>query len=413
MINKELQLDMFLYQFINKKINNDDCLLIANKIIGYYTNASMNFKSIILLESLNSNLELNNELDVKIKELNNELDLTYNDYLKVSNLKQTYINYELNTGTITYFSLIEKKYENFIYKLKEISKLNSLITGLNDFDQSNQLFLKAKQNPKLLDINKIENKIDSIIKKYNHHNYDIKNEYVFNYSKHIPNPKKFINEKIIQESSSKFKKNLLNDFLISKIDNTFTKEDYNFLLDNFKNLEKESIKLLDEYKSINELYNINKYILNKNFILFNDKLNLIIDLQESIFEYSDKTQILNLEINKILEVNEWYGQLNKTIDSLIPEINTNIYNLSIKLLSKFNAYDVLFKQIDNNQFINTIIDYQKEIKVNNSPLIQLSKENIEKTFNLLQSKSNESNIIKYSKDLKLDVLKEESFNIKS
>ena len=324
------------------------------------------------IDSIISNLNINNLLKEKEKSLNSSIKSLTNNLINkfkdlfCSNEKSECSNAEINKmdiDDIDNYKIIKLK-ENLNQILFTKFYINNLFNNKeNLIELSNEKFFdlfKQNFNKKIFNI--------EIKKFFNNSN----NEEINNIKKEIESIKNIIKENFIKNY------NFNNNEIINNIfNNLFTNKNLKNLKENLNILFINSMKFVREgkEKEIN-YYKNNKFYFNKN-----NKEKIENEFNKLIENYNNKLNENENNIKKNLTINEDFIN-NVLIEKIIEKINIDLNNYKNDLLFKFSKYsgkncilienNFTIENIINNAMNEIINDYSLEIKKN----IENNKENL-------------------------------------
>lgn len=381
-------LEMFLLNYINKKITNEDSEEIIKKILSYFSNINVNNKFNTIINILLNEESFSNGLDKQITMLINDLNLEKlkNESLKVD-LKKLEDSENSAFGQ-KYNKYVQDKYFSFCSKVKEISKLNEVYESLMNYDTLNRVFYTLKNNPTKNNFEKFEKDLTKLIKVVNEKKHSIYNKNVEHLTRNLPTIKQDNNTLEYKEQSTKYLKQVLFKLSSNLINRTFTKNDLNKFINIFKRFEEDSKESTLTTNRNLSYYKISPQMINNNLNFYSNKINTIIELEEDINYYIDQSNKYLHNINKIDEVNLIFANLNNYVNNNIEKVDLELSNITLKIISKLESYDLLFKnyyptkksfkqcletqeklisEFDSNNFTKKIndldVDIKKEIKI--------------------------------------------------
>lgn len=335
-------------------------------------------KQLISHYNLSFDKELTLELDSKINFLNDKsLSLTndLNFYQKQLQDLEKYSNkliHEKNN--------IEEKYDIFCSKLKELSKLKEISDSISEIESKYKLYSSYKSGD-VKRIKQIENLVYLKIEELDKKSYSIKNSNVISYSKKIPSPSLYNLNNDYINTSKEFKLNTLEKILIKSSSSIFNIKDYNYIMFLFKDdIIKHKEQMVD-FSIINNLYNIDESIKTKFLIDFDEKLKIILDLEDKIEFILDETNSIKHKIEHIMNLNEWYADLNKHLLKNFDLVDINIKKIKIKIASDLNNYEKFINHINEKElksFESKILQRISSKTNDNFKIIELDRNNYKK-----------------------------------
>lgn len=388
----EKELSKFLLNYMNKKLTTKDVANIVKKINTMFDDIKMNnnFSDIIKIALTEKNVY--DGLYKKIDVLINDLNLEKSKYEK-TNIELEEAKEKENTDFSKKYTLhVQNKYLNYCKKVEEISRIRTTIDKLNEFDMFNRVFYTLKNKPTKTNFETFEKLLVKEINTLNNIKFSIYNDNVSDLIKDIPNFKKYNSIKDYEETSIKYKKELVLKFANNLVDKEFKIRDINFLFNLLKSDEenlKESEALLDRnikfYKiDINKVINIfDKYV---------NQIKQINNLEDMINYYIDKTNKNLYNINKIDDINEIFGKLNKFVNNNEDKVNIELKNSVFKLISKIESYDILFRN-----YYPTEKTFKEYIKVIDVPIKSFDKNNFDNRLKTIENEINNKEIIENEK----------------
>lgn len=388
----EKELSKFLLNYMNKKLTTKDVANIVKKINTMFDDIKMNnnFSDIITIALTEKNVY--DGLYKKIDVLINDLNLEKSKYEK-TNIELEEAKEKENTDFSNKYTLhVQNKYLNYCKKVEEISRIRTTIDKLNEFDMFNRVFYTLKNKPTKTNFETFEKLLVKEINTLNNIKFSIYNDNVSDLIKDIPNFKKYNSIKDYEETSIKYKKELVLKFANNLVDKEFKIRDINFLFNLLKSDEenlKESEALLDRnikfYKiDINKVINIfDKYV---------NQIKQINNLEDMINYYIDKTNKNLYNINKIDDINEIFGKLNKFVNNNEDKVNIELKDSVFKLISKIESYDILFRN-----YYPTEKTFKEYIKVIDVPIKSFDKNNFDNRLKTIENEKNNKEIIENEK----------------